>query len=112
MTETLTRASEFTGSEEPRQRQDAEPGVFIGTWEEIQTHAEQLRGRRVRVTVLPEQGAQAGAGTPVPLPEEESLAGAFKGRLGEFNFEPPDLSVRTGKRFAEMMAEEYRKAQE
>lgn len=37
--------------------------VIEGTWEEIQARAAELRGRRLRVIVLPEPSASQGAGT-------------------------------------------------
>lgn len=40
------------------------PLVIEGTWEEIVTHSSELTGRRVRVTVLPDEP------TPPPLWEQ------------------------------------------
>jgi hypothetical protein len=33
------------------------PQILEGTWEEIASHAPELRGRRVRLTVLPDEEA-------------------------------------------------------
>jgi hypothetical protein len=43
-----------------------------GTWEEVMAHAPELVGRRVRLTVLPDQTKAAG-GAPLPPPNQRVL---------------------------------------
>ena len=54
--------------------------ILEGTWEEIQLHAGELAGRRLKVTVLPDApGPQKpnGSATSSALPNEERLLDAL-----------------------------------
>ena len=52
--------------------------VLEGTWEEITLHAEELKGQRLRVVVLPEDeetnGTAQGQGATFATPEERARA--------------------------------------
>ena len=69
--------------------------IYEGTWEEIASHASELTGRRVRLTV------------EVRTPPCYSLAEALKGKVGIIDEASLDLSNNTGQKFAELMQEKY-----
>lgn len=80
--------------------------IYEGTWEEIVSHASELKDRRVRLTVLE------------PITDEDktaldySLAEALKGKVGIIEEASPELSTHTGGKFAELMQEKYLKKEE
>ena len=84
------------------------PQVYEGTAEEI---AEQLRVSkltgRLRAVVMPENGA----GDNSTLEQGETLAERLKGRVGRFDFGDANLSEDTGKKFADLLVEEYQREQ-
>ncbi len=80
--------------------------IYEGTWEEIASHASELSGRRVRLTVLDQIPDE------VRTPPCYSLAEALKGKVGIIDGASPDLSSHTGDKFAELMQEKYLKQKE
>ncbi len=80
--------------------------IYEGTWEEIASHASELKGRRVRLTVLDQIPDE------VTIPPCHSLAEALKGKVGIIDEASPDLSTHTGEKFAELMQEKYLKREE
>ena len=76
--------------------------IIEGTWEEIAARAEELRGKKLRVTVLeitnqPETEAE----------KQARLQQALKPLLGTIDNLPPDLSERAEEYFAQIMDEKY-----
>jgi hypothetical protein len=59
---------------------------FEGTWEEILRHAPELVGQRIRLTVLSNESSKPQNGT--------TLDQVLKGRVGQVQFQPSDLSTR------------------
>lgn len=56
--------------------------IYEGTWEEIAQHAAELRGRRLRLTVLSEQNPfDAAASLEQPAGNGHLYFGMFKGDL-------------------------------
>ena len=80
--------------------------IYEGTWEEIVSHASELTGRRVRLTVLDHISDE------VNTPPGYSLAEALQGKVGIIEGASPDLSTHTGERFAELMREKHLKREE
>jgi hypothetical protein len=84
--------------------------VIEGTWEEVSVHAAELRGRRVRLTVLPDEDeneAQNGAASARPeIPE------AFSGLIGGFRFGDANLSEATGEKFADLLVEKLKESRQ
>lgn len=107
MGKTMSKAPRKPKPGEPARPEVEMPLEFFGTWEEIQKHTYELAGKTVHVTVLPEHGRILSVEDLAPLPDSISLAGAFSGRLGEFCLGQPELSTRTGERFAKLIAEKY-----
>lgn len=72
-----------------------------GTWEEIAERAEELRGKRLRVTVI----------EPPALSRYEgmSIAEMFEGRTGLVEFEPDDVAEKAEEYFGQIVEEKYRK---
>jgi len=73
---------------------------FEGTWEEILRYAPELVGRRVRLTVLPNESSKSQNGA--------TLDQVLKGRVGRVQFQPANLSARTKEAFTDLLAEKYR----
>ncbi len=73
---------------------------FEGTWEEILRHAPELVGRRVRLTVLSNESSQSQNGA--------TLDQVLKGRVGQVQFQPSNLSTRTKEAFTDLLVEKYR----
>ena len=80
--------------------------VMEGTWEEVAVHAAELRGRRVRLTVLPdddEKGTTSGEISAQPeIPE------AFAGLIGGFHFGDANLSENTGEKFTDLLVRKHK----
>jgi hypothetical protein len=74
-----------------------------GTWEEIAAYASELKGRRVRLTVLDSVSDEE------KIPSSNSLAEVLKGKVGIIEGVSPDLSTHTGEKFAELMQEKQLK---
>lgn len=72
-----------------------------GTWEEIAARAEELRGKRLRVTVLeaPTKSRYEGM----------SVAEMFEGRTGVVEFEPDDVAEKAEEYFGQIIEEKHRK---
>jgi hypothetical protein len=77
-----------------------EQRTFEGTWEEIQLHASELIGRRVKLTVLSFDDPKSQQ--PVTLDQ------ILKGRVGQVRFQPSNLSARTKEAFADILADKYK----
>lgn len=91
--------------------QDAK--IFEGTWEEISLRADELKGRRVMVTVFaaPQAEGKAANGTSNVATTEETLAEAIE-RIGTFDGPPSDVA-RDGKRlWGEGVEEKHRRIKE
>ena len=70
-----------------------------GTWEEILRHAPELVGQRVKLTVLSAEEPQP----PAPV----TLAEALKGRVGQVQFLPSDLSTRSKSAFTDILSDKH-----
>ncbi|WP_051039813.1 DUF1778 domain-containing protein [Synechococcus sp. PCC 7336] len=80
-----------------------------GTWEEILTRADELAGRRVRLTVLPEiDGDKAVKDTDDT--EALMLDKTLEGLVGVVNSGESDLSSRTGEALVDRIALQERTA--
>ncbi len=77
-----------------------EQRVWEGTWEEILTNVPELRGKRVRLTVLSDDRTQPQATV--------SLAHVLKERIGRVQFQPTTLSSHVKKAFTEILFDKYR----
>lgn len=81
--------------------------VLEGTWEEVARHADELSGKRVRLTVL-EEGSPRQAGQSAL--EERPLSELLEGRIGVIDsrepFTPPG---REEDAFGEAVVEKLRK---
>lgn len=75
--------------------------TFEGTWEEIQSHAAELVGHRVRVTVLDEERE------PENDEQQKRLRERLHRKLGVLTGLPADLSENTGQTFAKLVEEKY-----
>ena len=73
-----------------------------GTWEEIAARADELRGKKLRVTVLelPRQ-------SETEAEKQARLQRALKPLMGTIDNLPPDLSERAEEYFAQIMDEKY-----
>ncbi len=71
--------------------------IYEGTWEEIASHASELTGRRVRLTVLDLISDEEK--TPPGYP----LAEALKEKVGIIEGASPGLSTQTGEKFTEFL---------
>ena len=80
--------------------------IYEGTWEEIASHASELTGLRVRLTVLDQNSDE------VKTPPCQSLAEALNGKVGIIEGASPDLSNHTGEKFAELMQEKHSEREE
>lgn len=73
--------------------------IVEGTWDEVLAHADEFRGKRVQVTVLPE-------------PQVDGETGSLYDFLGDFigslEGSGTNYSDDTGKKFADDMAEKHR----
>ena len=82
--------------------------VLEGTWEELSTHAEEFKGRKLRLIVLPEEAEATGA-----LTDEQKLreiAARLRAEADNLEREPGKPSsdpYQTA--FGEIIAEKYRK---
>lgn len=74
-----------------------EPRTIEGSWEEILSHAPELAGLRVRLTVLPPYP---------PQPQQRlTLDQTLRGRIGRIRFMPPNLAARTKEAFADILTD-------
>jgi hypothetical protein len=87
----------------------AEQQVIEGTWEEVEVHAAELRGRRVRLTVLPDDHAKEPANGETPARTE--VPEAFAGLIGGFHFGGANLSENTGEKFTDLLVEKHKEGQ-
>lgn len=78
--------------------------IFEGTWEEMAIHAEELSGRRVRITVLNDQETPT-----LDQTLSELLEAAETLELEEQQLMPLDLSKNIGKAFTDLVVEKYKK---
>lgn len=78
--------------------------VFEGIWEEMAIHAEELSGRRVRVTVLSDQETPT-----LDRTLSELLEAAETLKLEEQQLMPPHPSKDIGKAFTDIVVEKYKK---
>jgi hypothetical protein len=85
----------------------AQPQVIQGSWEEIVSHAEQLKGRTDLLLIVPDDGAERN-GEPAP----QNLLEAMKDYIGSADYGDANLSVNTGQKFSKLLSEKYRKGQE
>lgn len=83
----------------------AEQQVIEGTWEEVTGRAAELRGRRVRVTVLPDDEKEAMNGAARAQPE---IPEAFAGLVGGFHFGDANLSEDTGEKFTDLLVQKHK----
>jgi hypothetical protein len=82
-----------------------------GTWEEIALQSARFSGKRVRLTVLGDEGQPAnGPGDAVRA--GETLADALAGRVGRVDLGRGDLSSRTGQAFTDIVAEKHARRRE
>ena len=73
--------------------------IIEGTWEEIAARADELRGKKLRVTVLEPPAKSRYDGM--------TLAEIFAGRTGVIDNLPPDLSERAEEYYSQIMDEKY-----
>lgn len=74
--------------------------TFEGTWEEILLHSPELMGRRIKLTVLPNEKLSPRSAA--------TLDKVLKDRVGRVCFQPSNLSERTGDAFAELLVDKYK----
>ena len=77
--------------------------IIEGTWEEIAARADELRGKRVRVTVLEPRAPSKYDGMTV--------AEMFAGRTGLVEFEPDDVSEKAEEYFGQIVEEKHQQGQ-
>jgi hypothetical protein len=82
--------------------------VLEGTWEELATHAEKLKGRRLRVIILPPEAAATEVSADQTTLRETAIrlfsaADTIERAPGEPSSDPHE------KAFGEIVAEKYRK---
>ncbi|MBN4003322.1 MAG: hypothetical protein V7K67_01775 [Nostoc sp.] len=66
-----------------------------GTWEEILQHTAELEGKRVILTILPSLSSNDSP--------KLTLDQTLKGRIGQVNFQPSNLSGRVEEAFTEFL---------
>lgn len=75
-----------------------------GPWEQVQreleAHAKELRGHRVRFYVVDEE-----LGKPL---KPKTVGEALAGRIGKFNFDPPNLSTNVREEFIDILEEKQK----
>jgi len=81
-----------------------EQQVFEGTWEEIAIHADQLSGRRIRVTVLNDEGTLTLDQTLLDLLQAAEVLESQRQQEAPFN-----PTEDTGKAFTDIVLEKYKK---
>ena len=79
--------------------------VIEGTWEEVAARADELRGKRVRVTVLATE-----ASPETEAEKQARLQRAMERLTGTIDGMPPDLAARSEQYFAQIMDEKYPRA--
>jgi len=80
----------------------AQPQIIEGTWDELSQHADEFRGKRLRLTVLDEDST-----APQNLAEylgdfigciegsgDKTMGEVYENLLGTTSFEPSDLAAR------------------
>jgi hypothetical protein len=81
--------------------------VLEGTWEEVLQHADELSGKRVRLTVLDEPACQSGAEPPI---EERPLSELLEGLIGVIDSSQPSPPFpRKRSAYGEAIVEKFRK---
>jgi hypothetical protein len=70
-----------------------------GTWEKILCYSPELIGRRVRLTVLPNETSEA--------QNKTTLDKLLEGRVGRVQFQPANLSVNVKESFADLLVNKY-----
>lgn len=78
--------------------------VFEGTWEEIYSYAEELSGRRVRITILDDEESPT-----LDQTLSELLKAAETLELEEQHLMPPDFFKNTGRAFTDVVINKYKK---
>ena len=66
---------------------------YEGTWEEILTHTSELRGKKVKLTVIDDTEQ------PQIKVESKSLSEVLKGKIGIIEGASPELSQNTGQQY-------------
>ncbi len=59
----------------------AAPIMIEGTWEEVTKHADQLRGKRLKVFVLPDDACESGVGATLTWIIREYRVGSNLGHI-------------------------------
>jgi hypothetical protein len=85
----------------------AMPQLIQGSWEEISARAEQFKGRKDLMLIVPGDTANPAETSDRALPLSEAL----RGRTGLVSFEPSDLSEDTGRKFADLLVEKHQNEQ-
>jgi hypothetical protein len=80
--------------------------ILEGTWEELSAHAEQLKGRRLRLIVLPQEAGEA-VNDEMTLREETMRLLAEADSLSREPGKPSSDPYK--KAFGEMIDDKYRK---
>ena len=98
----------------------AEAKVWEGTWEEIASHAEEFKGRRVQLMVFNAADGANGTANAVPGEAEPetnigeraaanaSVADLIGDIVGSVSFLPDDLSERHSEALSEILEEKQR----
>ena len=83
-----------------RETEEIMSQTIEGTWEEIAARAGELRGKRLRVTVLesPKNSKYDGM----------TVAEMFEGRTGVVEFEPDDVAEKAEEYFGQIIEEKHR----
>lgn len=79
--------------------------VFEGTWEEVAQHAPELRGKRVRLLVIPSEGSDQDAPQAETVLSPRTLADRLGSFIGAGAGTGEAYSERTGERFTEYLVE-------
>lgn len=84
------------------------PQLIQGSWAELSARAEGYKDRNDLLLIIPGDAATE----ENKAKDGMTLAEALKGRTGLVSFEPSDLSEDTGRKYAALLAEKYRKEQQ
>lgn len=75
---------------------------YEGTWEEILTHTSELKGKKVKLTVIDDtEQHQTKA-------ESKSLSEVLKGKIGIIEGASPELSQNTGQQYLNLLLDKHR----
>jgi len=82
----------------------AEADIFEGTWEELATHAEELRGKRLRLTIISNPGDADEANQPFQPKNLAEFLGDF---IGSVEGNSANNSEDTGDKFTRYLVKKH-----